>query len=873
MGKTPGDYDHVHAKGMDSMNVNNNRILWFMPPSGYSQNLKFGLEQTMRRVGISSGNVFYVSLQQRIDKPLLTVKGKKTVVFAEGMKERARNLIDDYIKTVKPGLIVINDFAALWLLTKNEKYTLNLCRGSMYVYNDVPCLVLDDLKNQHQLNHGQWVFINDMQKIARWSKGQQRREPRFEYQVARTVEDVRNFCLWLEQSFCIAHDTETRAGFITCFGYTGIVKGRIKTFVIPMFNPLKANNAHWDTEEEEIEVWEYIQRINGSNSIKILQNGSYDSSYEIRDRVPLVNYFIDTSHLWHSIYCEAPKQLNFISSLCLDYCRYWKDETKGDKEDPIGDNEASVERYWRYNALDCYNTFLDGRFLILLITQPKMEWALKNYIVEFELQIGPCLFAQMHGMKVDRKRQEWWTKRLKNEYQENLDKLRRMVDDAEFNPNSHDQVAQLVYDVLRANPVKTKGPKDFSRSADKNILRVVSEDPTNLPIVSTLVEAIIDVKEPLNNASKYGTWERGEDGKYRGMCLYNERFMYSLSAAATDTGRLGSSNHPFWIGTNAQNVPHDLRDIMVADSGFVLLEFDFSQSDAVFIAHESGDEKYIETMQRSWAGEDTHLIHASHFFKYDIETLKAAKKNKEEWLVGEPLGIRPITKRVVHGCNFQETAPTLLVQQMKRKGAIRAAEMMGAKKASNWSNEKLIAFIDRFLLKPFHKMYRGLEPWYESSKNECVRNGKKATCAFGRTRLFFGDVDSVKAVQRKLSAYYGQGGTAGNINRVMRYFFYSEQGRAFQRRGVYLILQVHDSLLFQLPPHIVNEFGAWIKEIMELRFYIKGRQLYVKAEGKIGYSWGLSMNEFGSGWEYKIEEAEKKVKDKYSKLTLTSNAA
>jgi hypothetical protein len=210
----------------------------------------------------------------------------------------------------------------------------------------------------------------------------------------------------------------------------------------------------------------------------------------------------------------------------------------------------------------------------------------------------------------------------------------------------------------------------------------------------------------------------------------------------------------------------------------------------------------------------------------------------------------------------------MLIQQLKRKGAIRAAEALGAKNASQWDNDKLISFIDKFLLTPFHAMYKGLRPWYEKTIKECIANGKKATNSFGRTRLFFGDIANDKAVQRELSAYYGQSGTASNINRTMRYFYYSEEGRRFQSRGVYFVLQVHDSVMYELPPDLVDEFAVWLKRVMEERFTIHGRELHVRSDQKIGYSWGLSMTDYkGKDTLEKLLKIEEEVEKKYAANT------
>ena len=164
------------------------------------------------------------------------------------------------------------------------------------------------------------------------------------------------------------------------------------------------------------------------------------------------------------------------------------------------------------------------------------------------------------------------------------------------------------------------------------------------------------------------------------------------------------------------------------------------------------------------------------------------------------------------------------------------------------------------IIQEYYKMYKRLPIWFGESVKEAVHNGNRATCAFGRTRLFFGDMANDEAVQRKLSAYFGQGGTSGNLNRTLNSVYFQSD---LEQRGLMLLLQTHDSITGQVPIDklsLLNEFLT----IMEQPCIIKGREFTVPVDAKVGFSWKAGMVPYND--DFKIEQAyakEKIVKEKY----------
>lgn len=336
--------------------------------------------------------------------------------------------------------------------------------------------------------------------------------------------------------------------------------------------------------------------------------------------------------------------------------------------------------------------------------------------------------------------------------------------------------------------------------------------------------------------------------------------MYQMNAAGTKFGRYASTNHQFWCGTNIQNIPKKMRDMLVADDGYVLVEMDYSQSDAKFVAYECEDAKYIATME---SGKDTHAIHGEFFFGFKYEEIVEGHKVGADWVDHPVLGVRQNTKRIVHGSNFQMAGFTLYIT-MGHEAVVAAATTMKKVNAAGqpphlWTIEELVAFCDE-QLERFHELYMGLRPWFKSSAQECARNGNRSTCAFGRHHLFFGNVLEDNQIQRELSSFFGQGGTAGNINRSLNHIYYRTD---LEQRGLLLLTQSHDSIVF-LNPKDKLEMIDEVLTIMQESVTIKGRSMFVPVDVAVGLTWGKGMMPYKKGVSYEdIVEHEREYAKKF----------
>ena len=211
---------------------------------------------------------------------------------------------------------------------------------------------------------------------------------------------------------------------------------------------------------------------------------------------------------------------------------------------------------------------------------------------------------------------------------------------AGFNPNSNDQLAHALHDILGYPVVKyTDGTKDGSRarkrgeepkrSVDKESLLLIQAEMHRMAEKEGLPKGTYDVLEPLlgtpvpgldpipgkreieklDETFAVGLMEKA--GKYKGRAHTN------LNQIGTATMRLSSSK------PNLQNIPvrtklgKELRKGFIAPLGYSLLCGDYSQIELRVAAHKSKDSVLCRYFKE---GKDPHALTAYSLFD-DIRTV------------------------------------------------------------------------------------------------------------------------------------------------------------------------------------------------------------------------------------------------------------
>jgi DNA polymerase-1 len=133
----------------------------------------------------------------------------------------------------------------------------------------------------------------------------------------------------------------------------------------------------------------------------------------------------------------------------------------------------------------------------------------------------------------------------------------------------------------------------------------------------------------------------------------------------------------------------------------------------------------------------------------------------------------------------------------------------------------------------FQKKYFGAFPcipaWHATTIKKLQTTGS-LTHLFGRRRYFFNRLDDQSTINAAI-AYCPQGMTGDEINKGVLNLW---------RHGAFeLLIQVHDSILFQIDQDRVNELVPIALQLLEAPLtLIGGRKFVVPVEAKTGWNWG-----------------------------------
>ena len=274
------------------------------------------------------------------------------------------------------------------------------------------------------------------------------------------------------------------------------------------------------------------------------------------------------------------------------------------------------------------------------------------------------------------------------------------------------------------------------------------------------------------------------------------RIHTTWNQTGTATGRL-SSHDP-----NLQNIPvrsvhgKTIRSAFVADPGFLLVAFDYSQLELRIAAELARDEKMIDAFVR---GLDIHRLTAAEVNNLSLED------------------VTPELRRKAKALNFGV---------LYGMGARAFAESAGV------SRDEAEHFIEEY----FHD-FQGIARFITETKEQARTHGFTKT-AFGRKR-FFPNMEATnfrlqREAERMAVNHPIQGSAADIMKRAMlaadSYLMRERLGDA-----VRMLLQVHDELVFEIREGEAGKVIPAIRGIMEGAWEGK---VTMKVETKKGPHWG-----------------------------------
>jgi len=329
-----------------------------------------------------------------------------------------------------------------------------------------------------------------------------------------------------------------------------------------------------------------------------------------------------------------------------------------------------------------------------------------------------------------------------------------------FNISSPQQLGRVLFEDLKLPaPVKYGKGKVISTAADvlddlaaeHEIVRKVLEYRQLTKLKGTYVDALPELIDPVTG-----------------------RLHTSFNQAGAATGRLSSSN------PNLQNIPirtalgREIRAAFVPREGWKLLVADYSQIELRLLAHMSEDPLLVEAFR---VGEDIHT------------------KTASEVLGVPPLMVTPEARRDAKAVNFG------IVYGISGFGL---AQQLGISRAEA---EKYI--------KNYFARYVGVRRWLDETVAAVRQSGVTKTL-FGRERPI-PDMNSRNANARGFAERTAVNsplqGTAADLIKLAMVRIDAALSAGGYRSA--MLLQVHDELVFEVPPEELDEVSKLVKREME----------------------------------------------------------
>lgn len=672
------------------------------------------------------------------------------------------------------------------------KYNIVNNGGSEYSFDVVPIYHPTYVNNFVEHSKQRKDFSQDIGKILRLIKGQRDHSTiKVDYRVAKTIEDVKEFVDILLKSDWVSYDSETTS--LDC------LKGEIlltsfsdkpgRAFVIPYKYP-----GVFTKEEQEIVKIE-LGRILGSTVKKIMQNGKFDIQFLFADNIPIKMFAFDTMLAHYLLDENSSHGLGNIVPIYTDMGHY-KDQVgeyiKGAIKIKVGVNDKGKDIVRNSTILDCpYDMLIkyaaqdaDATFrLFKTFYKLLQEEDLLKLLLKVVNPVSYVL-AQMEftGVKGDLE----YVKRAVEKYNKEMVALDNVIQesryvkqylqkynnkDGRFNIQSVKQKRELLFDIMGLVPIKInkltnkqreKGLKQGSESVDADALQQLYQK-NKIKVLDDILKYTKAKKFSEYVESYKKLLEESVDGRIH--TCYNQTI--------TATGRLSSSS------PNLQNIPkHDkekakiVRSTFIASPGYTLVEADFSQIEFRIWGHVSKDEKLLELLR---TGFDIHYQIAASILKIPIE--KVTKEQRS--------AVKGVVYGTMYGRSTYSIAKELGIEEQEAQRFVNGF-FLTFPKATSYMEDN-IAHLEKYgYVKNFYGRRRRALDIYSKIKT------------------------AKEAAQRQARNAPIQSGAADVMYQVMIKVY-----RELLKYDAKMLMQIHDSLVFEINDNQISVVLPLIKRVME----------------------------------------------------------
>lgn len=382
-----------------------------------------------------------------------------------------------------------------------------------------------------------------------------------------------------------------------------------------------------------------------------------------------------------------------------------------------------------------------------------------------------------------------YLKQLSQRYHKDLDVIAKRIFDAagtEFNLNSPRQLGDVLFETMQIGTGKVKKTATGQRSTRESELKKYAVE---YPVVADILE----YRELQKLLSTYVD-------NLPTMVDAENRLHAHFSQTGTTTGRMSSQS------PNMQNIPIKstrgaaIRRAIVAPEGYTLLAADYSQIELRVAAFLADDEKLIEVFKH---GGDVHTAVAAQVFDVPPEQVDKEMRRRA----------KVINFGILYGMGVNALAEAAGISRSEAKT----------------------------YLEEYFKRFPGIDRYMHAIKAEVHSRGYTETW-FGRRRHFEGIKSPLpyvvaQAERMALNAPI-QGTQADVIKRAMARINTELDAQKLSDK-VFITLQVHDELVFEVEDRVLDTTVSLVRSTMEgIMSTDDTRGVPLKVDIEIGKNWG-----------------------------------
>ncbi len=488
----------------------------------------------------------------------------------------------------------------------------------------------------------------------------------------------------------------------------------------------------------------------------------------------LISYTLDAGNNRHN--------LDTLSEIHLNHKTISYKELVGTGKSKLNFSDISLDKATEYAAEDADVTLRLYNHLKEKLDEEKLN---KVYEIFEKPMVKLLSRLELNGIKVDDK----YLKKLSKDFENKLKRIEKgiySIAGKDFNIGSPKQLGEIIYNKLQIT--KLKKTKKGSLATNASVLEDLADAGHRFPRLVLEWRQISKLKNTYSDALQDHISKK------------TKRVHTSFLLAATNTGRLASSD------PNLQNIPikseegKEIRKAFIADRKNILISADYNQIEMRILA----DMADVKELKRAFKNnEDIHNLTASQVFNVPINEVNKDLRRKAKTI------------------NF---------------GIIYGITQYGLAKQISVSSQEASDFINAYF-----KKFPEIKNYMNSTISTCRKQGY-VNNIFGRRIHLRGINDknfNIRSFQERAAINAPIQGSAADIIRLamIKINQLIEKDKKLQTK---MLLQIHDELIFECLEKDKEYVKKTIKEAMISISKSEHHMFSIPLEVNVnsGYNWG-----------------------------------